>query len=497
MSHRYDVTSLAILGLLFAPLAVAGGQQTCLTVTPTARADITSFLQDPAESTWLQAHSISATTADQLTPLTDAVDAGLCRKMDSTLAISPAYYLRAGSYVIATVLQPMDAVPGRITRGDLGHTLFVFDSTGRWIHSPGENAPIAPPDFRPTTAMAGNVELRWTNRDAAVTSYRVQRATGSGAYSTLVTVAGNATSYLDASATGGTAYRYQLVAVNAAGGTGLSNEVTVTVADPGPVTRPTTGLLYRDDFNRADGPPGADWVSETGLWTIASNELQINIGYFADGVVRLAGLPVRKDFHIQVMSSRSQLGNYAAVYARRVGGTLYLADLGSSSEQGGKPRMYRQTNGAYTVLGYGTFQSTANTKHRLTFSVLGGERSSWSNGALQVSVTDATPANDIAGSLSLNAYGSGAAGTVRFDDLIINSSRSVTIAGLPAAHRLRVAGLLSPRSTNGAAVAVDLLGTQLPADRIEILDANDVMVKIFTPADGVWGGDRYSLNGAP
>jgi hypothetical protein len=27
--------------------------------------------------------------------------------------------------------------------------------------------------------------------------------------------------------------------------------------------------------------------------------------------------------------------------------------------------------------------------------------------------------------------------------------------------------------------------------------ASDVVVKVFAPSDGVWGGDRYSVNGAP
>jgi hypothetical protein len=46
-------------------------------------------------------------------------------------------------------------------------------------------------------------------------------------------------------------------------------------------------------------------------------------------------------------------------------------------------------------------------------------------------------------------------------------------------------------------VTLDLFGTQLPAAQVEILDNTDAVVKVFAPTDGVWGGDRYSLNGAP
>ncbi|MCY7380039.1 MAG: hypothetical protein LH467_11980 [Gemmatimonadaceae bacterium] len=154
-------------------------------------------------------------------------------------------------------------------------------------------------------------------------------------------------------------------------------------------------------------------------------------------------------------------------------------------------------NGGYALLGYGTFTSTANANHRINYSVFASDHRLWADGILQVSAIDATPANDIAGNLSLNVYGSGGVGTVRYDDLIVTASRAVTMAGLPDGHRIRINGLLSHRATGGASVTVDLLGTKLPASRVEILNANDVIVKAFGPSDGVWGGDRYSLNGAP
>jgi hypothetical protein len=232
MSSRRDVRAALVLGLLLAPIAASSAQQICLPATPAAREAITSFLQNSNEAAWRQAHSISATSAEQLQPLTDAADAALCRTMDSTIAESPAYYLRAGSLVIGTTAQPVERRPGVIGGQDLGNDLFVFDSTGRWIHSPGEDAVAAPPDLRAATAIAGNVELRWTNR-AAVASYLVRRAVGTGAYAALATVAGTATSYVDATAGTGT-YRYQLTATGTAGGTAtVSNEVSVTVVDPG------------------------------------------------------------------------------------------------------------------------------------------------------------------------------------------------------------------------------------------------------------------------
>ncbi|HUQ46025.1 MAG TPA: hypothetical protein VM033_05205 [Gemmatimonadaceae bacterium] len=452
---------------------------------------VDAFLQLPIDERERQALGITAARVEELVPLTDVADAALCRRMDSTFTQLPAYYFRASGLILGT-----NYVYPSTDRNEFARRVFVFDSLGHRL--PPYRIAYGPQDLRPATALGALVELVWTNITRNLDTYRLQRATGSGAFAYVgSSFNGGATGVADTTAVAGTSYRYRLVSFRTGSDSGFSNEISVSLTDLGPVTRAITGLLFRDQFDRADGAPGADWIAESGTWTIAGNAMQIDIPYFASAVMRLASLANRKDFHIQVMSSRSQLGNYAAVYARRVGGTLYLADLGASSEQGGKPRMYRQTNGGYTVLGYGTFVSSANTMHRLTFSVLGSEQKLWADGALQVSVTDGAAANDIAGNLSFHAYGSGTAGTVRFDDLIVNASRSVTIGGLPVGHRLRIAGLLSPRATSGNDVALDLMGIQLPAARIEVLDADDVMVKIFAPADGVWGGDRYSLNGAP
>lgn len=144
MSPRRDLRAVLVLGLLLAPLAASSAQRVCRRVTPAARDAITFYLRDPDERAWLQAHGITATSADQLTPLTDAADGAMCRRMDSTMRTSPIYYLRAGAFVIATTHEPINRRPGVIGSGhDLGNDLFVLDTSGHWIHSPGEHAAAA------------------------------------------------------------------------------------------------------------------------------------------------------------------------------------------------------------------------------------------------------------------------------------------------------------------------------------------------------------------
>ncbi|MDQ6793773.1 MAG: fibronectin type III domain-containing protein [Chloroflexota bacterium] len=81
-------------------------------------------------------------------------------------------------------------------------------------------APRAPQDLKATMNANGQVRLSWSppsrkNR-SQVTSYRIYRSTSSGTEEFLVAV-GNVTRYVDATATRGVRYYYQVSAVNAAG----------------------------------------------------------------------------------------------------------------------------------------------------------------------------------------------------------------------------------------------------------------------------------------
>ena len=493
------VRVVMVWGLVLAGAATAGAQQTCRPVTTESLNSVTRFLNMARDVPWLRARGITATDASTLVPLDAATSPSLCARLRSAFDIGPITAFRAGAYIIATKspIAP-DPVTGKIRFTEVSPVL-VFDSVGVFVYLPGRGlGPPIPLDLEIVEATPEQVRIRWRNQSSRAVSNRVQRAVGTGSFDDVGPVlAVTDMSFTDASVTSGASYRYRVASIATDGSRGLSQEVTVTLTDIGPVTRPATGLLFRDTFDRADGAPGASWVVESGTWAIASNAMQITIPSGGNAILRLAGLAARKDFNVQVVTTRTQIGKYAAIYVRRVGTTRYLADLGSNVEQNGRPRMYRQTNGGYALLGYGTFTSTANANHRINYSVFASDHRLWADGILQVSAIDATPANDIAGNLSLNVYGSGGVGTVRYDDLIVTASRAVTMVGLPDGHRIRIDGLLSPRATGGASVTVDLLGTKLPASRVEILNSNNVLVKAFGPSDGVWGGDRYSLNGVP
>ena len=78
--------------------------------------------------------------------------------------------------------------------------------------------------------------VSWTNNATNATSVVVERASGTGTFSVIATLAPDATSYLDTTVLPG-AYSYRVAAVNAVGTSAYAGPVTVTVPQPGSTTR--------------------------------------------------------------------------------------------------------------------------------------------------------------------------------------------------------------------------------------------------------------------
>jgi hypothetical protein len=412
---------------------------------------------------------------------------------------TPATYYWAGRYVIGTQSESMSPY----TVNDFERLVFVFDSTGREM--PPVDAAQAPPDLHATTLFDGNVTLAWTNATTDISHYQLQRAIASGQFVGIGSaLAGSATTVTDHTAALGNSYRYRLNAFNGRGDSAYSNVITVTPSAAPTISRTATGLLFKDDFNRADGSPGANWVIESGSWAIVGNKLQATITRNVATWVRIAStaLPDRQNIHAQLTIARSNLQTYLQTIIRRTPDHLnfYTYDA-RASDDGTDPNgtaTYRFTNGGYARLAGGAHTVTyaAGVSYRVNPSMIGTSQRGWINGTLGALVSgDATAANQSNGGVALETYGQPAgptSATATIDDVIICSSSTVTITGLPSGYKLRVAGIVSAAATGGAAVSVDLLGTQLPVAQIEILDSANTVVKVYAPADGVWGGDQYT-----
>jgi fibronectin type 3 domain-containing protein len=111
----------------------------------------------------------------------------------------------------------------------------AYQTTGQGLFSAYDVTPVTAPAAPTLTATAGSsaINLGWTvpnNGGSAITGYRVLRGTTSGAETLLTTLPAVTTSYVDTTATPGTAYFYRVAAVNSIGVGDLSNEVSAAVA---------------------------------------------------------------------------------------------------------------------------------------------------------------------------------------------------------------------------------------------------------------------------
>jgi hypothetical protein len=161
-------------------------------------------------------------------------------------------------------INPGDQTNAAITRlSDLhfsGNSITVTvpqESVELFVIQPAQGQPPAAPTGLQATAGDGQVALTWA-ASAGATSYNVYRATtagGEGAtpYRTGLT----ATSFTDTGLTNGTTYYYQVTAVNAAGESARSAEVSATPQAP--------AFSAHVNFTSNPAQTPAGYVSDTGL----------------------------------------------------------------------------------------------------------------------------------------------------------------------------------------------------------------------------------------
>jgi hypothetical protein len=92
-----------------------------------------------------------------------------------------------------------------------------------------ETAPAAPVDLRVATLLFNRVRIAWTYEGTTATTFRIERATGSGSFSELAIVEADARFYDDRNVQRGAIYRYRVSACNSNGCSTTSNTITVTV----------------------------------------------------------------------------------------------------------------------------------------------------------------------------------------------------------------------------------------------------------------------------
>jgi len=207
------------------------------------------------------------------------------------------------------------------------------------------------PPSAPTglTATAGNaqVSLSWTASSGA-TSYNVKRATVSGGSYTTV-ASPTTTSYANTGLTNGTTYYYVVSAVNGAGESANSSQVSATPISGGggTITNGTYNLINLASGLALDNKGLTTNGSAVGLWTKgSSNNLKWVVTLQSDGYYKLSC----------------------------VTGGLYLDGMGSTTNgaPAGQWSGNSSTNQEWSIVAAGSYYKLVNRTSGLRLDSLGG-----------------------------------------------------------------------------------------------------------------------------
>jgi hypothetical protein len=262
-----------------------------------------------------------------------------------------------------------------------------------------------------------------------------------------------------------------------------------------PLVLLSSGFMFQDDFNRANGSPGDNWVTNAPARfaisgnKLAGNALQAN-DYIYANVAQNAGAVAQATISgIMLGALLEARFNIAGVSSR----SLAAGAFTSTNEFYARVRTNTGITGAASPQ---AVARPAQASYAIKVEATDASRRIWSDGALLF----AAGANWNGAALALNGTsGTGGFGTSHtfvgqalFEDFKLYKSNLITVAGLPAGYKVRV-GTKVVVSVGGT-TTLDLEELSCPQVKIEILSAADQPLFELIPPAGVWGGDSYQFN---
>jgi len=198
---------------------------------------------------------------------------------------------------------------------------------------------------------------------------------------------------------------------------------------------------FTDDFNRANGAPGANWVDGTGLWTIVSNQLSSGTSG-GTIVIRAATAMATNDNSAQVTIAATGSVSHGVWCRGNTGftsGYLWRND-------GTSWVLFSNVGGSFTSIG--SFAGAAVAGDIAKVTAVGSTITGYVNGIARVTVTNTAVTTGT--SVGLRAESSG---VLRFDDFTASDVTSGVSgdAALAATATLTAAGVRS--TSSGAALA--------------------------------------------
>jgi alpha-tubulin suppressor-like RCC1 family protein len=145
-----------------------------------------------------------------------------------------------------SALTPGNTYTYRVLAFDAQGVVSDYSNTASATTPGGSTRPIAPRGLSATASSQSKITLDWRDRSTNEQGFRIERRIGTGAWTQIGQVGANVTTYVNTGLTAGTTYTYRVLAYNASGASGYSNEASATTRG-GMVGKPSapTNLVAR------------------------------------------------------------------------------------------------------------------------------------------------------------------------------------------------------------------------------------------------------------
>lgn len=266
---------------------------------------------------------------------------------------------------------------------------------------------------------------------------------------------------------------------------------------PGSILRTAAGLIFQDDFNRANGAPGVNWEirGNPAFWSIAGNVLK---GRPTDATLQQILVAnstfgsARGEMVVQARMRRygGQRASFPGIHARHdAAGGSWFRWVVTNSSSASKDEFQQTLAGATTILKTSAPYDGSHVWQQFKLAVKDGQQKGWKGNVLAVDLTS-PGLNAVTGRAGFSTgWYAATADHHEFDDFAVYTRNTITVRGLPAGFSARVGTRVAAGS--GGVATVDLLEDLCSCGAVEVINASGVLAARLTPGGGVWGGDEY------
>lgn len=280
------------------------------------------------------------------------------------------------------------------------------------------------------------------------------------------------------------------------GGCGVYSDVPN--GGQGTILQTATGLIFQDDFNRADGVPGSNWDirGTASFWSIVGNVLTAKLTNATPQQILVATSvfgSARGEMVVQARMRRVgvTLTSFPGIQARddATAGSSFLWVM-TNTASGTVDEFRRILGGGSTVLNTSPAYNGNNVWQQFKLVVKDSQQQGWKDGVLTLNLNN-TALNAVTGRAGLYAgWFTSTSDYHEFDDFAVYKRNVITMSGLPTGYQLHVGTRYGAES--GGIATIDFVQDLFPFASVEVADSNGILIARLTPSGGVWGGDTYS-----